>query len=69
MSTKMRLIPVSKWPNYHPWPSVGGLRHLIFHEKQNGFEKVVKRVGKNVLIHEEAFFLWVEKQQKARQKS
>lgn len=55
-----RLIPVTKWNNYHDFPSIGGLRHLIFHEHTNGFCKVVKRVGRRVLIDEQAFFNWVE---------
>lgn len=55
-----RYIPVSKWKNDHLWPSEGGLRHLIFHSKTNGFDKVVVRVGRNVLIDESAFFEWVD---------
>ena len=46
-------------------PSVaatGGLRHLVFHADRNGFDKVVKRAGRRVLIDEEAFFEWVEEQ-------
>jgi hypothetical protein len=54
MST--RLIPVTKWNDYHPWPGQGGLRHLIFHAERNGFAKAFKRVGRRVLIDEEAFF-------------
>lgn len=55
-----RLIPVPKWNHYHEWPPVGGLRHLIFFAKENGFDKVVKRCGRRVLIDEKAFFEWVE---------
>lgn len=57
-----RLIALTDWPNHHPWPPVGGLRHLVFHEKMNGFERVVKRVGRRVLIDEQAFFEWVARQ-------
>ncbi len=57
-----RLIPVTNWSNYHSWPPVGGLRHLIFHEHTNGFHKCVRRVGRRVLIDEEAFFEWVAEQ-------
>lgn len=38
------------------------LRHLIFNSNDNGFDHVVKRVGRRVLIDEEAFYEWVEKQ-------
>jgi len=57
-----RLIPVSDWPKQHAWPPIGGLRHLIFYAKQNGFDSVVRRVGRRVLIDEAAFFQWVEGQ-------
>ncbi len=54
-----RLIPVTDWNDYHPWPPVGGLRHLIFHADSNGFDQVLRRVGRRVLIDEAAFFNWV----------
>ena len=57
-----RLIPVTKWPEFHDWPPEGGLRHLIFNEHENGFHKVVKRCGRRVLIDEAAFFEWVAEQ-------
>lgn len=59
---KTRLIPASKWNKYHPWPPIGGLRHLIFHASTNGFDKVVKRIGRTVLIDENYFFEWVDQQ-------
>lgn len=55
-----RLIPVTEWPKHHPWPPLGGLRHLIFNAKANGFERVIRKVGRRVLIDERAFFAWVE---------
>ena len=58
-----KLIPVPKWNHHHDWPPYGGLRHLIFHEKSNGFHKVIRRVGRRVLIDEQAFFEWVDAQQ------
>ena len=57
-----RLIPVPQWSEYHIWPTDGGLRHLIFHAEQNGFNRVIKRVGRRVLIDEKAFFEWVDQQ-------
>ena len=59
-----RLIPLTEWAKHHDWPPVGGLRHLVFFEKTNDFDKVVKRVGRRVLIDEGAFFQWVETQNK-----
>lgn len=58
-----RLIPVSDWPEHHAWPPVGGLRHLIFNAKTNGFDKVIRRIGRRVLIDETAFFNWVNAQE------
>ena len=60
---RTRLIPVTDWSKHHDWPPVGGLRHLVFFEKTNGFANVVKRIGRRVLIDEAAFFTWVENQQ------
>jgi hypothetical protein len=53
-----KFYTVADWP--HPWPPAGGIRHLIFHSKTNGFHKVIKKVGRRVLIDEAAFFRWVE---------
>jgi hypothetical protein len=58
-----RVIPVTEWNQYHAWPPVGGLRHLIFYAKSNGFDTVVKRCGGRVLIDEPAFFEWLDRQQ------
>lgn len=55
-----RLIPAHRWNDFHPWPPKGGLKYLIFHEKTNGFDKVVKRCGRRVLIDEAKFFQWIE---------
>lgn len=55
-----RLIPVTKWNKYYDYPTIGGLRSLIFNENTNGFNKVVRRIGGRVLIKEDAFFEWVE---------
>lgn len=55
-----RLIPLTDWNNHHAWPPIGGLRHLVFFENTNGFNKVIRRVGRRVLIDEAAFFAWVD---------
>lgn len=54
-----RLIPLTDWPKHHEWPPLGGLRHLVFHSKSTGFDSVIKRVNRRVLIDEMAFFEWV----------
>ncbi len=57
-----RLIPLTEWPNHHAWPPLGGLRHLAFNAKQNGFERCIRRAGRRVLIDEDQFFQWIEEQ-------
>ncbi len=59
-----RLIPVTKWNDYHEWPPIGGLRHLIFHCKENGFDKVIRKAGSRILIDESSFFEWIDTQNK-----
>ena len=61
-ATETRLIPLTEWPAHHPWPKLGGLRHLVFHADKNGFDRVIRRVGRRVLIDEAAFFAWVAEQ-------
>lgn len=61
-----RLIPAADWNKYHAWPPCGGLRHLIFYAKTNGFDKVIRRVGRRVLVDEQAFFTWVDSQGNAQ---
>ena len=53
-------IPVSKWNEVHRYPSVGTLRHLIFNKDKNGFEKVLRKVGRRLYICEKDFFAWID---------
>lgn len=65
-----RLIQVTKWNDFHQWPPIGGLRHLIAEREENGFEKALKRPNRVWLIDEKAFFKWVEERKyKYRKKS
>lgn len=59
-TTLPRLIPLTKWNQYHIWPSVAGLRHLVAHAKEKNFEDVVVKVAGRVLINEEQFFTWAK---------
>lgn len=40
--------------------SESGLRYLIFNSDTNGFAKVIKRIGKKILLSESAFMEWLE---------
>ena len=67
MNTKQpRLIPLADWPQYHAWPPLGGLRHLVFLANENGFNKVIRRAGRRILIDEQAFFDWIETESEAQ---
>lgn len=54
-----RFIPLTKWPQFHEWPTAAGLRYYVFNAEHNGFSKVFKKVGKRILIDEQAFQDWV----------
>lgn len=56
-----RLIPVTKWHEFHSWPPIGGLRHIIFFSETNGFRESIVRVGRRVLIDEHSFFMCARK--------
>lgn len=50
-----RFIPIPKWPNYHPWPSVAGLRWMVFNKKKNGFAQAFPKIGGRILVDEARF--------------
>lgn len=60
-----RLIPLTDWPKWHPWPTVSGLRMMVIRVATNGADVWLRRVGKRILIREAAFFRWVESQNPA----
>lgn len=55
-----RYIPLVKWPDFHPWPSVAGLRYLVQNAHRNGFCSVIIKAGSRVILREKAFFSWLE---------
>ena len=60
------LIPLSKWNDYYDYPTVGSLRQLVFYGNENGFNKVIRRIGCRIYIKVSAFFDWVEYTNKER---
>jgi hypothetical protein len=40
--------------------SENSLRFLIFHAETNGFHKVIKRIGRRILLSDSAFTNWLE---------
>ena len=55
-----RLYAVKEWPKVHGNPSEGGLRHLIFNAETNGFKKVIRRIGRRILLDEPSYFEWLD---------
>ena len=55
-----KLYTVRQWAEQHGWPSEGGLRHLIFHAATNGFDKVIRRAGRRILLDEHEFNRWID---------
>lgn len=53
-----RLIPLIKWNDYHSDPSVPALRMLVFRKDENGFNDVIERRGRRILINESKYFEW-----------
>jgi hypothetical protein len=52
---KTRIIQLTHWPDYHPFPTIAGLRYLRFY-KELGFETAFLKCGKTVLVDETEFF-------------
>lgn len=61
MNASSRYLTVHQFCAQHPWPSIGGLRHLIFHADSNGLSAAIRRVGRRILIDEHAFFEWLDR--------
>jgi hypothetical protein len=57
-----RLIPLTKWNDYHVWPTEGGLRHLVANAKKKKFNHVFVKASGRVLIDEDLFFEWAKSQ-------
>lgn len=60
VSTNNRYLTCAQWCEEYDWPPIGGLRHLIFHANSNGFDKVVRRIGRRVLLSEADFLKYIE---------
>lgn len=62
-SEPRRLIPVARFNDYYPDPTVGALRWMI-HINKDGISECVVRRGNRVLIDELKYFAWLERFQK-----
>jgi hypothetical protein len=59
---RTKFIPLVDWPKYHPWPPIGGLRHLAFFRKTNGFSNVFVKIGRRILVDEAGFLKQIRAQ-------
>lgn len=57
-----RLYTVKQTAQSYPAFSEGGLRHLIFNAKSNGFAACIRRFGRRVIIDADAFEAWIDNQ-------
>lgn len=53
------LIPLSKFNEFFPYPTVAALRQYYFYGHKNGFINVVKHIGKRIYIDLNAYRNWV----------
>ena len=54
------LIPVSRFNEFAPYPSIGAIRQYIFNNT-NGFkDRVVRYMGKRQFIKMSEFYRWVD---------
>lgn len=58
---KTNLIPLTKWNEFHSFPSVKSLRMKIYYNQNNFVDEVVERDGKRILINEKKYFEWHKK--------
>ncbi len=68
-SQKHRLIPVSRWNDYHDWPKANSLRWMLFCSHKSGADYFIRRVGRRVLICEKSFFEWAHMSEEQRIKN
>ena len=59
-------LTVAEWSTKHSWPPIGGLRHLIKNAETNGFDAVIRRSGRRILLSELAFYSWLDQQRSAK---
>ena len=60
---KTRYIPITRWPEYHPYPTVSGMRYLRFHQEELGFTSAFVKFNKRILVDEQEFFRIMRSQQ------
>ncbi len=60
MSEAKSYLRVKDVPGKYPAFTESSIRWAIFNSATNGFNKVIRKVGRRVLIDEEAFLQWID---------
>jgi len=55
----MRIMTITQFCEANPAFSENAIRALIFDRKANGFDSVIRRIGRRVLISEDDFAEWL----------
>ena len=58
------LIPLSKFNEFFEYPSVKALRQYRFYGNRNGFNNVLKYIGKRIYIDVKAYEKWINNNSK-----
>jgi hypothetical protein len=58
-SPATRFIPLVKWPEFHAYPTLGGLRWLAFTNRDGFRDQCIRSVGRRLLVDEAAFLRWI----------
>lgn len=64
---KINLIPLSKWNEYHDYPTVGSLYQLHNRNSVTGFDYCIVKQGNRILIDEDKYFEWVQRNRGVKQ--
>ncbi len=58
-------LTIKQWLKKYEAIPEGGIRHIIFIDKDNFNAKVVKKVGRKILLDEEEFLNWIDSHSRA----
>ncbi len=57
-------LSLKQWLEKYPVIPEGGIRHLIFTNKDNFNGRVVKKLGRKILLDEQAFLSYIDEHSK-----
>lgn len=59
-------LTVRQCAQKHPWASEAALRSYIFEATTNGFDVVVRRIGRKILLKEQELLRWIDSERGAK---